>query len=142
MDALLPHIDDENRPFWQGAQRGELVLQRCRDTRRLVFPPRSVSPWGERRAPVWEAVSGRGTIWSVVVPHAPLMAQFTELAPYNVVLVALDEDSTVRLVGNVVVEAGAPIDSVDPATIEIGAAVHVVFETVNAEVSMPRWVLV
>jgi uncharacterized OB-fold protein len=76
------------------------------------------------------------------VPHAPLMAQFTELAPYNVVLVALDEDPTVRLVGNVVAEAGAPIDSVDPATIEIGAAVRVVFETVNAEVSMPRWVLI
>jgi len=142
MDALLPYIDDENRPFWQGAQRGELVLQRCRDTGRLVFPPRSVSPWGDRRAPVWEVVSGRGSIWSFAVPHPPLMAQFSDLAPYNVILVALDEDPTVRLVGNLVAEAGAAIDSVDPATIEIGSAVRVVFETVNEEVWMPRWVLI
>ena len=86
-------------------------------------------------------VSGRGSIWSFVVPHPPLLPQFTELAPYNVVAVALDEDPRVRLVGNLIAREGGAIDEVDPATIEIGALVRVVFERVTDEIHMPRWVL-
>ena len=89
----------------------------------------------------WEALSGRGTIWSFVVPHPPLLPQFAELAPYNVIVVALDEDPTIRLVGNLVARAGGPIDEVDPAAIEIGAAVRVVFERVSDAIHLPRWVL-
>ena len=86
-------------------------------------------------------VSGRGTIWSFVLPHPPLIPQFSDLAPYNVILVALDEDPAVRMVGNLVSGPGAAINSVDPEAISIGAGVQVVFEAVSEEVHMPRWVL-
>jgi hypothetical protein len=66
--------------------------------------------------------------------------QFAALAPYNVILVALDEDPRVRLVGNLVSKAGAAIDSVDPEAIEIGAPVRVVFEELDDGLHMPRWV--
>lgn len=140
-ELLLPPIGEENAAFWEGARAGELRMQRCVDTGRLIFPPRLISPWGGHRAPEWTAVSGRGTIWSFVVPHPPLLPQFGEHAPYNVILVALDEDPAIRMVGNLVPEAGASIGAVDPTTIEIGAAVRVVFEPVSPEIHMPRWVL-
>ena len=135
-------IGSENAEFWAGAARGELRVQRCPDTGRLIFPPRVRSPHGRRAEPEWVSVSGRGRIWSFVVPHPPLLAQFAAVAPYNVVLVALDEDPTIRLVGNLVSEAGAPLDSVDPSTIEISAPVRVVFERVSEAINMPRWVRV
>jgi uncharacterized OB-fold protein len=62
------------------------------------------------------------------------------VAPYNVVVVALDEDPTLRMVGNLVTSAEGPINEVDPATIEIGAPVRVVFAKVSDDVSLPRWV--
>ena len=40
-----------------------------------------------------------------------------------------------------VTRAGDPINTVDPHSIEIGAAVQVVFDPVTDEVHMPRWVL-
>jgi uncharacterized OB-fold protein len=83
-------------------------------------------------------VSGRGTIWSFVVPHPPLLEPFSTSAPYNVIVVALDEDPTVRLIGNLVDENGS-INTIDPATIIIGEAVHIVFETIDDDISMPRW---
>lgn len=138
---LLPPIAPETEPFLEGTRKGELRVQRCVDTGRLVFPPRPRSPWGGHRAPEWVTVSGRGTIWSHATPHPPLLPQFGDVAPYNVILVALDEDQTIRLVGNLVTEAGAPLNSVDPHSVRIGTRVRVVFETVNDEITLPRWVV-
>ena len=139
-DLLLPPIGEENAPFWEAARRGELRVQRCRDTGRLIFPPRLRSPWGTRSEPEWVAVSGRGTVWSFVVPHPPLLPQFADVAPYNVVVVALDEDPTIRLVGNLVAAAGGSIGEIDPASIAIGEAVRVVFDPATDAIHLPRWV--
>ncbi len=140
-DLLLPWIDEDAQPFWEGARRGALRMQQCSETGRLIFPPRPMSPWGQHTEPSWTTVSGRGTIWSFVVPHPPLLPQFAAFARYNVIIVALDEDPTIRLVGNLVASAGGPIDEIDPDTIEIGSAVRVAFERVTDEISMPRWTL-
>jgi len=139
--ALLPVIDEDSAPFFAGCREGVLRMQQCAETGRLIFPPRPLSPFAPRVPPIWTDVSGRGTIWSFVVPHPPLLPPFAELAPYNVILVSLAEDPRVRLTGNLIRRAGDPIDSVDPAEIEIGARVRVVFERVNDELSLPRWVL-
>ena len=138
---LLPAIDSDAAPFWEGTRNGELRVQRCAESGRLIFPPRPVSPWGPHTPPLWTTVSGRGTIWSFVVPHPPLLPQFGELAPYNVILVALDEDPTIRFVGNLVARDGGAINEVDPGQIRIGAAVRVAFERITDEITMPRWVL-
>jgi uncharacterized OB-fold protein len=140
-DPLLPPIDEDSTPFWEGARRGELRIQKCAKTGRLIFPPRPLSPWSPGTPPVWTTVSGRGTIWSFVVPHPPLLPAFSVLAPYNVIAVALDEDPTIRLVGNLLTQAGGGIDEVDPNQIEIGASVRVVFDKLTEEITLPRWVL-
>jgi uncharacterized OB-fold protein len=139
-ELLLPAVDEVNEPFWEGARRGELRVQQCAETGRLIFPPRPMSPWSPHTEPTWTRVSGRGTIWSFVVPHPPLLPHFAALAPYNVILVALDEDPRVRLVGNLVTSAGGAINEVDPRGIGIGAPVRVVFERVSDEFQLPRWV--
>jgi uncharacterized OB-fold protein len=140
-EPLLPPLSEETAPFWEGARNGEMRVQQCAETGRLIFPPRPMSPWGQHREPTWTSVSGRGSIWSFVVPHPPLLPQFSKLAPYNVILVALDEDPTIRLVGNLVAREGGAINEIDPATIEIGARVRVVFDRLSDEISLPRWVL-
>jgi hypothetical protein len=86
-------------------------------------------------------MSGRGTIWSYVVPHPPLLPAYAALAPYNVIVVALDEEPTLRLVGNLVADPTAGIGSVDPASIEIGAAVRAVYQPLAEDITLPRWIL-
>jgi len=66
-----------------------------------------------------------------------LLPDFADIAPYNVIVVALDEDPTIRMVGNLVTGPDGTIDEIDPATIEIGQAVRVVFAP---DFSVPRWV--
>lgn len=137
---LLPWIDEHGRGFWDGALAGELRVQACGGCGRLRFPPRPLCPWCQSPDSAWKALSGRGSVWSFVVPHPPLLPEFAAVAPYNVVVVALDEDPAIRLVGNLVAGAGAAIDSVDPATITIGEPVRAEFEPVTDAVALLRWV--
>lgn len=82
-------------------------------------------------------MSGHGRIWSYVVPHPPLLPDYAELAPYNVVVVALADAPRIRLVGNVVAGPGAALNSVPPQLIRIGARVRAVFDGTG----LPRWTL-
>jgi uncharacterized OB-fold protein len=86
----------------------------------------------------WVPTSGRGTVWSFVVAHPPLLPAYAAFAPYNVIVVALDEDPSIRFVGNLVASAEGTIADIDPATIAIGESVSVVFAPV-ADVTLPRW---
>jgi uncharacterized OB-fold protein len=79
-------------------------------------------------------------VWSFVVAHPPLLAAYAEVAPYNVIVVELDEDRTIRLVGNLVTSPDAPVGDVDPATIAIGDPVQVVFGPDTEALRLPRWV--
>jgi uncharacterized OB-fold protein len=134
---LLPVIDEDSAPFWQAARRGELVMQGCANCGRLRFPPRPMCPYCQSVDVTWSPMSGRGTVWSFVVPHPPLLPAYAEQAPYNVVVVALDEDPTLRLVGNLVTSADGAINEL--LDITIGAPVRVVFTEVSDDVSLPRW---
>jgi len=136
---MLPLETPETAGWFEGARRGELRVQACVACGRLRHPPCVRCPWCHSAEREWRAVSGEATVWSFVVPHPPLLPAYSELAPYNVVVVALDEDATIRMVGNLVATAEGPINEIDPATIEIGEAVRVVFTPVE-DVVLPRWV--
>ncbi|MFI0512607.1 Zn-ribbon domain-containing OB-fold protein [Streptomyces sp. WSLK1-5] len=133
---LEPVKDATSAPFWQYAARGELRVQACADCGEVRFPPRPCCPHCRSFETEWRPVSGRGRIWSYVVPHPPLLPDYAAQAPYNVIVVELEEAPRIRLVGNLVTEAGARLDSLDPARIRIGARVHVVFHDGH-----PQWVL-
>ncbi len=138
-EFLLPDIeDDDAAPFWSGAARGELLVQTCAGCQRSRMPPRPMCPACRSTQHTWVPLSGRGTIWSFVVAHPPLLPAYQNLAPYNVITVALDEDPVLRLVGNLVARADGPINEVDPSTIKIGQPVRVVFQQVE-DVFLPRW---
>jgi len=139
---LLPDLDDDDAaPFWQGTARGELLVQTCAACSRRRLPPRPMCPHCRSLRHEWKRLSGRGTIWSFVVAHPPLLPVYQQLAPYNVITVALDDDPQLRLVGNLVARPDGPINEIDPAMIRIGEPVRVVFQQVE-DVHLPRWMRV
>ncbi|MFI9646720.1 Zn-ribbon domain-containing OB-fold protein [Streptomyces sp. NPDC052040] len=132
---LSPVPDEDGAPFWEYAARGELRVQTCADCGEPRFPPRPCCPHCRSFTSEWRPVSGKGRIWSYVVPHPPLLPAYAARAPYNVVVVELAEEPRIRLVGNLVTAPDAPLDSVPPERIRIGARVQAVF---GAD-GLPRW---
>lgn len=137
---ILPGLEDPAaRPFWDGTARGELLLQSCADCGKPRFPPRPMCFHCRSVKTTWVKASGRGTVWSFVVPHPPLLPAYAEQAPYNVIVVTLDEHPMLRMVGNLVASADGKLNEIDPSTIRIGEPVRAVFTQVE-DVWLPRWV--
>lgn len=137
---LLPDTGDPvSAPFWEGTAAGELRVQACGECDRWRMPPRPMCPDCQSLENVWRPTSGQGHVWSYVRPHPPLLPAYAEVAPYNVVVVALAENPAIRFVGNLVTEASAPLNSLPESLLVIGMAVRVVFPPPLEGVVLPRW---
>lgn len=127
----LPYPDADTKPYWEWAKKRELRMQRCADCEQVRFPPRPMCPACHSQRDEWVAMSGTGTIYSWIVVHPPVLPAFAGEAPYAVVLVQLDDDPTLRLVGTVA--------DVPHADLAAGLPVEVWFDDVTEEVTLPRW---
>jgi uncharacterized OB-fold protein len=105
----LPDVTWEpTRPFWDGAARGVLLLPRCDTCARLVWYPETPCRHCGAAHLTWSPVSGRGTLFSWSVVHHAWIPQVADRLPFVTGLVALEEDSSVRLVTYIV---DCPIDA-------------------------------
>jgi uncharacterized OB-fold protein len=137
---LLPDTSEETTaPFWEGCARGELLVQACGACGRWRHPPRPMCPYCRSTDVTWDRTSGTGRVWSFVVPHPPLLPAYSPLAPYNVIVVELDDDPKIRFVGNLVASAEGAINELDPHSITVGEPVQVIFHQLD-DVTLPRWV--
>ena len=76
--------------FWAGCAAGELRYQRCAACGRVQFYPRSFCA-GCGGEPLWEVSARRGTVYSATTVGRLPTPEFAALAPYDIVLVDLDE---------------------------------------------------
>jgi len=104
--------------FWAGAAAGELRLPRCGCGAFRWYPRDRCRDCGA--APYeWVRTSGRGTLFSWAVVRRALYEPFATLVPYATGLVALAEDSRVRIATRLV--------DCDVETLRIDMPVHAVF---------------
>ena len=128
-DKLMrPSSSRDTKFFWDGINAHELRLQRRPDGT-LQHPP-VPAVWQDKDAPVDYLVSsGKGTVFSYVVHHAPKVPGRT--LPFVIALVELDEG--VRMLGE--------LRGVDPADVKIGLPVRATYlDFPDSDVS-PAWSL-
>jgi len=102
-DFPLPDVTWEpTREFWAGAARGELRITRCHACHRYVWYPEPPCRHCGASRLTWTSVSGRGTLFSWSVLHYAWIPQFKEQLPFVTGLVAIEEDSAVRVVSYIV----------------------------------------
>ena len=128
-DAMMrPSLSRDTAYFWEGVKAHELRIQRRPDGS-LQHPP-VPAVWQEAAEPIDYVVSsGKGTVFSFVVHHAPKVPGRT--LPFVIALVELEEG--VRMLGE--------LRNVDPATVAIGMPVSTTYIDFPAGDSGPEWTL-
>jgi uncharacterized protein len=128
-DAMMrPSSSRDTAFFWEGVKAHELRIQRRPDGS-LQHPP-VPALWQDKGLPIdYLVASGRGTVFSFVVHHAPKVPGRT--LPFVIALVELEEG--VRMLGE--------LRGVDPATVKIGMPVRAMYIDFPAGAAGPGWTL-
>jgi len=128
-DAMMrPASSKDTQFFWDGVKAHELRIQK-RDDGTLVHPP-VPALWADKAEPTaYVVASGKGTVFSFVVHHAPKVPGRT--LPFVIALVELEEG--VRMLGE--------LRGVDPAKVEIGMPVRATYIDFPANDVGPAWTL-
>jgi uncharacterized protein len=125
---MRPASSRDTKFFWDGVNAHELRIQKRPDGS-LQHPP-VPALWQDKSAPVdYVVASGKGTVFSFVVHHAPKVPGRT--LPFVIALVELEEG--VRMLGE--------LRNVDPATVEIGMPVRATYIDFPEGDSGPAWTL-
>ena len=125
---MRPAASRDTQFFWDGVNAHELRIQRRPDGS-LQHPP-VPAIWQDKATPVEYAVaSGKGTVFSFVVHHAPQVPGRT--LPFVIALVELEEG--VRMLGE--------LRNVDTSSVKIGMPVQVSYIDFPDGESGPAWTL-
>jgi uncharacterized OB-fold protein/acyl dehydratase len=128
-DAMMrPSESKDTKFFWDGVKAHELRIQKRPDGS-LQHPP-VPAIWQDKEAPIdYVVASGKGTVFSFVVHHAPKVPGRT--LPFVIALVELEEG--VRMMGE--------LRNVDLAEVKIGFPVRATYIDFPAGESGPEWSL-
>ncbi|MBM4226427.1 MAG: hypothetical protein FJ164_01570 [Gammaproteobacteria bacterium] len=133
-DFPYPVPEPGTEPFWEGCNAERLLMQRCNACRKLRWHPAPLCIWCQHEEHEWVPVSGRGRIHTWTVITHPVHPAAVDHVPYVVVEVALDEQSDLRMVSNLV--------DCDPVDIVMDAAVEVCFRRHASGQKLPVFRLV
>jgi uncharacterized OB-fold protein len=125
----LPHLDEENRPWWEALQRHELYLQRCRDCGALRYYPRALCPECLSSRTEWVRSPGTGKVYTFTITYQNGAPGFREALPYVLAYVELDEG--LKMLTNIV--------DCRPEEVRIGMPVAVVFDDVTPAVTLAKF---
>ena len=125
-----PHVDWETRAYWEGAGRGELVLQRCRDCAVVQHRPRGLCATCLSSSIEHFVASGRGEVYTFSIVRQNQMPGFRDHLPYVVAYVELEEGP--QILTHVV--------GCDPESVRIEMAVQVDFVSTGEDRGVPRFI--
>ena len=120
LPAPVPEADGLSRPYWEGLQRGEILVQRCDGCGNWQWGPEWICHKCHSFDLSWTKIEGEGKIYSWERVWHPVHPALKDQGAYIVVLVELPEVGNIRMVGNLL---GDPEQDVI-----IDASVRAVFE--------------
>ena len=118
----------EWQAYWEGLQRGEVLIQRCTSCGRKQFYPRYLcTACGSE--PAWLKFDGEATLYTYSVIRKHHQSPFKEMSPYVVAMVDLGD--WVRMMSNLV--------NCDLENVRIGMRLEPVFVEAREGLTVLYW---
>lgn len=127
----LPQITDLTRPFWSGAKKRQLLMQKCARCGTLNFYPKAWCVECGDRGLEWVQVKPSGTVYSYTVANVVMMNFPGWQEDLPVVLGIIDLDDGARMYGQVT--------HCPPERMRIGMRVEAYFEDISEEAAVPKF---
>ena len=98
-EKIKPIPQPESDKYWEGANKGKLLLQKFGD--HIQFYPRAVSTKDGSRDVEWIEASGKATLYTFTIVHQAPHPSFVDDVPYIAAIVTLEEgiNMPTRIIG-------------------------------------------
>jgi len=123
----VPEIQPWTEAFWKATKQHKLLIQVCQDCQAKIFYPKKACPecWSGNLG--WVEASGKAIVDTFTVTEDMVEPCFWEDLPYVLAMVQLEEG--VMMMSRIV--------ECDPANVNIGMAVEVVFQDITDQCALP-----
>lgn len=151
LDLVVTATDSEHRGYYEAAGAGHLVVQKCGSCGLLRGYVGAACPFCTAGDWTWQAVSGKGVIYSYEIVTQAIVPALADWVPYPVVLVELDEQRDVpwrdglegetvslRVIANLVRRDDTTRPE-DEAEVAIGKRVEVCFVDLGDGLALPQF---
>ena len=130
----IPLKTQDNQPYWDAADRHELVLQKCETCKSYNHPPGPACAKCGSTELSWESQGAdiTGTIYSYVVSYRPFLPGFQDDLPTIIAIVQLDKLQEVKIIGNVL--------TCPPEDMKIGMPVKMIWQDITEDRALPQWI--
>lgn len=125
----IPQPDEPSRPFFDGALRGELMIQHCTSCSAFLAPGSRACTECLSEALEWVAASGRATLFTFAIMHQRYHPGFAAELPYNIAVVELAEGPRLN----------SAIVEVANDELRVGMPLVVTFDRVREDVALPKF---
>ncbi|HEX8969463.1 MAG TPA: Zn-ribbon domain-containing OB-fold protein [Chloroflexota bacterium] len=126
---LIPGLSPLTEPYWAGARRGELLIQRCQACGQQWHPPLPRCPACHSADITWTPVSGRGHVYTYTVVYHATHVAMADKVPYISALVELEEGP--RVLTN--------LRNCTEDEVRVGMPVRLRFEALTPEITLPQF---
>ncbi|WP_019240965.1 MULTISPECIES: Zn-ribbon domain-containing OB-fold protein [Bacillus] len=130
----IPVKTPDNQPYWDAADRHELVLQKCETCQSYNHPPGPACAKCGSTELSWESQGSdiKGTLYSYVVSYRPFLPGFQDDLPTIIAVVQLDNLPEVKIIGNVL--------ECSPQELQVGMPVKMIWQDITEDRALPQWI--
>lgn len=129
-ERLIPSLmTQQAKEFYEGCNRHELLIQRCRDCGTYRHYPRPMCSQCNSMSAEWVRATGRGKVYTWTTTYHPFHSSLTREVPYIVAMVELDEG--VHIMSNLI--------NCEPDKVSIGMPVEAIFEDLTGDLTLPKF---
>lgn len=123
--------DPWTEPYWLATREHRLTVPRCVNCGTFRFPPGPFCHECQHQEVEHVEVSGKGTVYTFTIARHAVVPSLADSVPYAVAVIEVDDAPGIRMIASIVES--------DIETLEIGSRVEVVWDDIDAEVSIPRF---
>lgn len=129
----IPLKDYDNAPYWDAADRHELVLQKCQKCDHYNHPPGPTCAKCGSYENEWENMGSdvQGKVFTYIISHRPFLPGFQDDLPLITVQVELEKAPTVKIIGNLL--------HCKAEDVTIGMPVQMTWVNIVEGRALPQW---
>lgn len=129
----IPLKTEDNKPYWDAADKHKLVLQKCGDCQQFAHPPGPACPNCGSENVEWMVKGSeiQATVYSYIISYRPFLPGFETELPTIIALGQLNDTPEVKIMANIL--------ECNHEDVYVGMPIEMTWQDITEDRALPQW---